>query len=125
MPSTAGRPAANSLRRSRTSSAAVMRASTVTSRPAWSPLLPIAVGLVPVLDPGRVQRHVLGEVRQPDLDHLGIEARRIDRRLLERGEIALILDNEGMALMGLAQVMEEIRSVRVICRCWHVIGIGL
>src|SRR5262249_58585685 len=104
MPSTAGRPAANSLRRSRTSSAADMRASTVTLQPAWLRLLPVAVGLVPVLDPGRVQRHVLVEVRQPDLDHLGIEARRIDRHLLERSEIAKLLDHEGLAFRGQAPV---------------------
>src|SRR5258708_13323494 len=58
-------------------------------------LLPVAVGLVPLFDPGRVQLHVLIEVRQPDLDHLGIETLRIDRRLPERGEVAELLDHEG------------------------------
>src|SRR5216683_5149827 len=104
-PSTAGRPAENSLRSSRTSRAAdIRRSGSPASRspderqrnPGSSPaarsprispacagvmratvsygLLPIAVGLVPLLDPGRVQLHVLIEIRQPDLDHLGIEA---------------------------------------------------
>ena len=68
-----GRPVANSLRNSRT----IERQP--TSRNAS---LPIAVGLVPLLDPVVVQLHVLLEVRHPDLDHLGIEARRIERRLL-------------------------------------------
>src|SRR5674476_239337 len=60
--------------------------------------LAIAEGLVPFRDPRSVQLHVLIEVREPDLNHLGIEAFRIDRRYLERGEIAQLLDHEGLAL---------------------------
>src|SRR6188472_2205735 len=64
-PSTAGRPTANCLRRSRISSAAAT-------------LLAVAVGLVPVLDPLRVQLHVLVEVREPELDRLRVVAFRRD-----------------------------------------------
>ena len=42
-----------------------------------------------------VQLHVLIEVRQPDLDHLGIEVLRIDRRDLQRRQVALILISTG------------------------------
>src|SRR5712671_5435062 len=76
-PSTAGRPTENCLRRSLTSSVAV-----IASGPSS---LPIAEGLVPFGDPRLMQCHVLVELRQPDLDHLGIEAFGIDRRHLERG----------------------------------------
>src|SRR5712691_3401364 len=71
-PSTAGRPSGNCLRRSLTSSVAV-----IASGPSS---LPVAEGLVPIGDPGSVQRHIVVELRQPDLDHLRIETFRIDRR---------------------------------------------
>src|SRR6188472_1190059 len=83
-PSIAGRPIANCLRRSVTCSVAVM--SAMISRMRGSLLVP--VGLVPVGDPGRVQLHILVELREPDLDHLGIEAFRIGRRHLQRRQIA-------------------------------------
>src|SRR5262245_38381808 len=63
-PPTAATPA-NSFLRSLTSSAADIRSSRS---------LPIAVDLVPVLDPLVTQRLVLLEVRHPDLDDLGIPA---------------------------------------------------
>src|ERR1700686_3525438 len=75
-PSTAGRPIANCLRRSVTSSVVVMI------------LLPrrrslaIPESLVPIGNPGSVQLHVIVELGQPDLDDLGIEAFGIDRRHL-------------------------------------------
>src|ERR1700724_1412428 len=65
-PSIAGRPTENCLRRSLTSSVAVMI------------LLPrrrslaIPESLVPIGDPGSVQLHVVVELGQPDLDDLGI-----------------------------------------------------
>src|ERR1700755_3006492 len=68
-PSTAAMPA-NSFRRSLTSSAADIA----------SVLLPVAVGLVPLLDPLVAQRLVLLEVRHPDLDDLRIPSLRRDRR---------------------------------------------
>src|SRR6185437_15311349 len=93
-PSIAGRPIANCLRRSVTSSVAVMM------RPDSSTLhsLPVAVGLVPISDPLAMQLDVLIHVRIPNLDHLGIEAFGIDRGYLERGQIALLLDHEGLTL---------------------------
>src|ERR1700733_12044444 len=76
-PSIAGRPIANCLRRSVTSSVAVMI------------LLPrlmslaVAEGLVPVGNPGAVQLHVVVELRIPNLDDLRIEPFRIGRRFLQ------------------------------------------
>src|ERR1043166_7929609 len=87
-PSIAGRPIANCLRRSRTSSVAVMGYKIARRS------LAVAVGLVPVLDPGPVQLHVLLEVRHPHLDHLGVPALRVKRRHLERGDVAQFLDHE-------------------------------
>src|SRR6202162_379789 len=66
-PSTAGRPIANCLRRSLTSSAALL-----FLLPRLPPLA-IAEGLVPIGHPGGVQLHVIVEFRIPDLDDLGIE----------------------------------------------------
>src|SRR3954463_666697 len=72
-PSIAGRPIANCLRRSVTSSVAVM-AYTFARRS-----LAVAESLVPFFDPGPMQLHVLLEVRHPHLDHLGIPALRKER----------------------------------------------
>src|SRR5258708_2145414 len=115
-PSTAGRPAANCLRRSRTSSDADMRASdTMVARMQLNArLLPVAVGLVPLFDPGCVQLHVLIEVRQPGLDHLGIETLRIDRRLPERGEVSELLDHEGLPFLRQAPVPQQRPSLRAL-----------
>src|SRR3977135_1450002 len=75
-PSIAGRPIENCLRRSVTSSVAVMM-----SVVSWTPRsLAIAKSLVPVGDPGRVQLHILAEIRIPDLDDFWIESFGIDRR---------------------------------------------
>src|SRR3954453_1567703 len=89
-PSTAGRPIANCLRRSVTSSVAVMNEPSSCAERS----LPIPEGLVPVRDPGCVQLHVLIELGVPDLDHLGIEAFGIGRRLLQRSQIAYRLYHE-------------------------------
>src|SRR6516165_2761852 len=83
-PSMAGRPTANCLRRSVTSSVAVM-----TLHPQRKQSLPVTEDLVPISDPIGVQLHILVHVRIPDLDHLGIEPFRIDRRDLQRRQIAL------------------------------------
>src|SRR6266404_8575447 len=77
-PSIAGRPMANCLRRSVTSSGAVMISLLSSMRRS----LPIAENLVPIGDPGGVQLHILVEIGVPDLDHLGIETLRVDRRHL-------------------------------------------
>src|ERR1043166_2467230 len=108
--STAGRPAKNSLRRRSTLSSADM------ARP---PLLAIAVDLIPLLDPARVQLHILVEIRQPDLHHLGIEALRIKRRLLERRELAELLDHEGLAFLGEAPVEEELPRIGIGRGFWN------
>src|SRR6266566_1682543 len=77
-PSIAGRPIANCLRRSVTSSVAVM----ISPIPRMCRSLAVTVNLVPIGNPGGVQFHILVELRVPDLDHLGIEPFGIDRRLL-------------------------------------------
>src|ERR1700749_1442200 len=69
-PSIAGRPIANCLRRSVTSSVAVM----ISPIPSAPRSLPVTVHLVPLGNPVAVQFDVLIHVRIPDLDHLGIEA---------------------------------------------------
>src|SRR3954466_7943450 len=78
-PSIAGRPIANCLRRSVTSSVAVMNGSASCVFRS----LPIAEGLVPFRDPICMQFHILVEIRIPDLDHLGIETFGIDRHFLQ------------------------------------------
>src|ERR1700730_12885584 len=119
-PSIAGRPIANCLRRSVTSSVAVMvLLSRLTS-------LAVAEGLVPIGNPGGVQLHILVEIRIPDLDDFGIEALGIDRRHLQRGEIAELLDHEGLALFRQAPVQEQSGGVgmRGGLRNSRRIGIG-
>src|SRR5260370_31344766 len=76
-PSIAGRPIENCLRKSATSSVAVM----VSISSSMQRSLPIAESLVPLGNPGPMQLHIIVELGHPDLDHLGIEALRIDRRL--------------------------------------------
>src|ERR1700692_4626959 len=93
-PSIAGRPIANCLRRSVTSSVAVM--SLLSHRPS----LPVAEGLVPFGNPRPVQLHILVEVRVPDFYDFGIEALGIDRRHFQRGQVAEFRDHEGLALFG-------------------------
>src|ERR1700681_4924720 len=69
-PSIAGRPIANCLRRSVTSSVAVMNELSSYAQSS----LPVPEDLVPIRDPGSVQLHIVVEFGVPDLDHLGIEA---------------------------------------------------
>src|SRR6476620_7161729 len=93
-PSIAGRPTENCLCRSLTSSVAVM-----SVLPRFQSLA-VSENLVPLRDPGPVQLHIIVELGQPDFYHLGIEAFRVDRCHLERGEIAEFLDHEGLPLLG-------------------------
>src|SRR3954468_11959743 len=98
-PSTAGRPMPNCLRRSRMSSEVGMHAPSLSQfeqaeRP--RPLLAIIVGPVPVFDPGRTQLLVLLEVRNPGLHLVRIVAFGEHRRDLERGQVSLLLDHEGL-----------------------------
>src|SRR6266702_154141 len=69
-PSIAGRPIANCLRRSMTSSGAVM----ISPSSSMHGSLPVTESLVPIGDPGGMQLHILVEIGIPDLDHLGIKA---------------------------------------------------
>src|SRR5665213_589639 len=120
-PSTAGRPIANCLRRSVTSSVAVM--TSIASCTQGS--LAIAVGLVPVGIPGLMQLHILVEIRIPDLDHLGIETLGINRRHLQRGEIAELGDHEGLALLRQAPVEEQFGGVGMGRGLRNPRGIGI
>src|SRR6266852_13585 len=120
-PSMAGRPNANCLRRSVTSSGAVMISST-----SWTVRsLPVAEDLVPIGHPGRVQLHIVVELGQPDLDHLVIEAFGIDRRLFQRCEVAKLLDHEGLPLFRQAPVEEQFRGVGVCRGLRNSRGIGI
>src|SRR5215218_4136090 len=94
-PSIAGRPTENCLRRSVTSSVAVMN----ESESCVLHSLPIAEGLVPFRHPIGMQLHVLVEIRIPDLDDLRIETFRIDRHFLQRRQVTLLLYQEGLALL--------------------------
>src|ERR1700687_6030638 len=80
-PSIAGRPIANCLRRSVTSGVAAMML------PSRRRVLRVAEILVPFGNPRSVQLDVFVEVREPELDNLGIETIGIDRRHLQRGQI--------------------------------------
>src|ERR1043165_1653686 len=98
--STAGRPTRNCLRRCETISSADI-------------LLPVPVNLVPLLDPLAVKRLELGELRDPHLGVLGKSGRQ-ERRHFQRGEIAVLLDAEGLTLLGQLPFEIEPRSVRVL-----------
>src|SRR3954468_10333953 len=84
--STAGRPTANCLR----------RCETISSADIYS--LPVPVNLVPLFDPLAVQRLELREFRHPDFRVLG-EARRQQRRHLQRCKIAVLLDAEDLPFL--------------------------
>src|SRR6266481_5911457 len=120
-PSIAGRPIANCLRRSVTSSGAVMISLSSSIRRS----LPISVDLIPFGDPGGVKIHVVIELRQPDFDDLGIEAFRIERRYFERGKIAEFLDHEGLPLIRQAPVEEQLRCVGMSRGLWNSRRIGI
>src|ERR687886_796410 len=99
--STAGLPVAKTLRRRSTFSSADMsvpypREDRAAFAPAGS--LPVTVDLVPFLDPGVAQLFVLLHVRHPHLHDLRIEALGIHGRVLQRREIAQLLDHEGLTL---------------------------
>src|SRR6266702_3464243 len=94
-PSMAGRPIENCLRRSLTSSVAVMLSIASCVRRSLS----VAEDLVPFRNPGPVQLHIFVELGVPDLDHLGIEPFGIDRLLLKRREISQLLAHQGLPLL--------------------------
>src|SRR3954463_571712 len=74
-PSIAGRPIVNCLRRSVTSRVAVIGSIVSLIRRS----LRVAVSLVPIRHPGRLELHILIELGKPDLDHLGIKTFRKGR----------------------------------------------
>src|ERR1051325_7290278 len=78
-PSIAGRPIANCLRRSVTWRVAVIASTVSLLRRS----LRVAVGLVPIGVPGRLELHILIELGNPDLDYLGIKTFRKSRRHLQ------------------------------------------
>src|ERR1044072_792244 len=71
-------------------------------------LLPVAVRLVPLVDPAVAQLDVLIEVRRPGLDHLRVVARRIERRVLQRREVAELLDLHRLPFLRHAPVEETV-----------------
>src|SRR5258708_26230913 len=120
-PSIAGRPIANCLRSSVTSSVAVMNRSVSCAQRS----LAIPKNLVPIGDPGAVQADILVELRVPDLDHLGIEPFRICRRHLQRGQIAEVLDHEGLPFRRQAPVQKQSCGIGVRCGFWNPGSIGI
>src|SRR3954447_24259909 len=102
--STAGRPTRNCLRRCETiSSADIPRFQS----------LPVPVNLVPLFDPLAVERLELLKLRHPDprlLRHAG----RQQRRHLERGEVAVLLDAKDLPFLGELPFEIEPRCVRVL-----------
>src|SRR4051794_37691413 len=105
-PSIAGRPIANCLRSSVTSSVALIRLCPPSARS-----LPVTEDLVPIGDPRPVQLDVVVEFREPDFDYLGIETFGIDRRHFQRSQVAEFLDHEGLPLRRQAPVEEQLGGV--------------
>src|SRR5437868_4076484 len=120
-PSTAGRPIANCLRRSVTSSVAV----TISPTFGVHRSLAVTVNLVPIGDPGSMQLHILFEIWVPDLNHLGIEAFGIDRRLFQRSKIAELLDHKSLPLLRHAPVQEQFGRVGVSRGFRNSGGVGI
>src|SRR5262245_37833481 len=111
--STAATPVANTLRRrSIFSSADIHSPLSPSPHPsAWRRdqfRLPVAVGLVPFLQPVLLQAHELLIGRHPDLDDVWVEALRIEWRFLERGQRAQLLDHEDLSLVREAPVEKEL-----------------
>src|SRR5947208_14843092 len=75
--------------------------------------LPVAVDLVPLLDPLIAQLDVQLEVRCPRLDDLRVVAGRIEWWLLQGREIAEFLDVEGLTLVGHAPIQEQLSGIRI------------
>src|SRR6185436_10047130 len=120
-PSIAGRPIANCLRRSVTSSVAVMGSAISRTRRS----LRVTVGLVPISDPRRLQLHILIELGEPDLDHFGVKTFWVGRRHLQRRQIAEFLDHEGLPLFGQTPVEKQFCSIGVRGGLWNARRIGI
>src|ERR1700682_1115821 len=120
-PSIAGRHIAKCWRKSVTSSVSVMIRKTSCVRRS----LPVAEGLVPVRHPGRVQLHIVIELGQPDFYDFGIETFRIDRRLLQRRQVAELLDHESLTLFRQAPVEEQLCGIGMRRGLRNSRGIGI
>src|ERR1041385_1208633 len=79
-------------------------------------LLPVAVNPVPLIEPFALQLHELLVVRNPHLHRRGIEALRIERRLLQRREITKFLDLERLAFLRHAPIEKQLRGVWIRSR---------
>src|SRR3954453_8099667 len=112
----------------RTACAALRREALPTSRRGFGcclSSLAISVSLIPLLYPRAVEFHVLLEIREPQLDYLWIEARRIDWCLFQRGQVAELLDHESLPLLREAPVEEELCGIGMRRRLRHSGGIGI
>src|SRR5919108_5422872 len=76
-------------------------------------LLPVAVNLVPLLDPAVAQLFKLLEIRQPYFHDLGVESFRVDRGLPKRGQNAELLDHEGLPFVRQAPVQEQLGGIGI------------
>src|ERR1700682_5084326 len=120
-PSIAGRPIENCLRRSVTSSVAVMISISSWARRS----LPVAENLVPIGNPGGVQLHIVVELGKPNFYDFGIEAFRIERRYLQRSEVAELLDHEGLTFFRQAPVEKQFRGIGMRRGLRNSRGIGI
>src|SRR3954469_8912729 len=73
--------------------------------------LPVAVNLVPFVKPFPLQLHELIVLRHPDFHDVWIEALGVERRFLERGQVADLADHRGLPLFGEAPVEEKLRGI--------------
>src|SRR6266566_4075557 len=119
-PSMAGRPIENCLRRSVTSSVAVMISLSSSVRRS----LPVAENLVPLGNPGAVQLHIVVELRKPDFYGLRIETLRVEL-FLKRGEVAQLSYHEALSLLGKAPVEEQFRGVGMGGGLRNARGVGI
>src|SRR4051812_40314184 len=87
-------PAADARSSRRVSPFLIMRVSSLS----------ITVNLVPFVKPFALQLHELIVFRHPHLHDLRVEALRIERRFLERGQVADLADHRRLALFREAPV---------------------
>src|SRR6478735_5709130 len=92
---------ASSLRR--VSPFLIMRAS--------SSSLPVAVNLIPFHEPFALQLHELIVFRHPHLHDVRIEALGVERRFLQRSEVADLADHRGLAFFREAPVQKKLRGI--------------
>src|SRR5260221_6641585 len=114
--STAGLPVAKTLRkRSTRNSADIIDLLRIGGRREGRPAasLPVAVGLVPVFHPARLELLVLVEIPHPPPHPLWIVAFGIGRWLFQRGDVAEFLDHEGLSLRREVPIEEQPGGVRM------------